>query len=100
DLKPILKLVSRIVAIRNVAKGSNIGYGRSFTAKRDSVIGIIPIGYADGYQRGLSNLGVVTLEGQRGSQRRNAPLVGRVSMDLISVDVTDIADVHPGDPVT
>ncbi|HEY0788941.1 MAG TPA: alanine racemase C-terminal domain-containing protein, partial [Thermoanaerobaculia bacterium] len=71
-----------------------VGYGRSWIAARPSRIATLPVGYADGYGRALSNQAEVLIGGRR------APVVGRVSMDLITVDVTDLPGVAAGDEVT
>ena len=73
--------------------GSSIGYGRTFVTKRRSVIATLPVGYADGYHRLLSNRGAALVRGKR------APIVGRINMDLTMVDVTDIGEVAQGDEV-
>ena len=90
-LHPVLSLKARIASVRTVAKGESIGYDRAFTARRDSRIAILPIGYADGYPRALSNTGLVRLRG------RLAPVAGRVCMDQLAVDVTDIPETSVGD---
>lgn len=99
ELRPILRLVSRIVAVRPMPAGAPVGYGCTFRTQRDSVIGVIPVGYADGYSRQLSGRSTVTMEVIRGRARTQVPLVGRVSMDLITVDLTGVPDLRPGDPV-
>ncbi len=86
-LRPVMTLKSTIVLLKKVPKGSTISYGRTFITKRKSTIATIPIGYADGYNRNLSNNGEVLIKGKR------APVAGRVCMDTIMVDVTDIPDV-------
>jgi alanine racemase len=100
DLQPIMRVVSRIVAVKHIPAGSSVGYGRSFRAQKDSTIGVVPIGYADGYRRALSNCGVITLDARRDAPRVRVPVVGRVSMDQISVDLTAAGEVRPGDAVT
>jgi alanine racemase len=87
NLKPVLSLKSGIVLLKKVPAGTPIGYGRTFVTKRRSTIATIPVGYADGYSRKLSNNGAVLVCGKR------APVVGRVCMDTIMVDVTGIPDV-------
>lgn len=95
DLRPVLSLKSRVVLIRKVKQGDCVGYGRAFTAGRDSVIAILSIGYADGLPRSLScGRGEVLIRGRR------APVAGRICMDQLAVDVTDIPDVSVGDAAT
>jgi alanine racemase len=84
-LKPALKLVSHLVETRRMKKGDCVSYGATWKAERDSFIGVIPIGYADGIFRALSNKGSVLCRGVR------APIAGIVCMDLLMVDLTDIA---------
>jgi alanine racemase len=86
-LRPVLSLKSRVMYIKKVPPGTPISYGRTFTTKRTSTIATIPIGYGDGYNRKLSNRGQVLINGKR------APVVGRVCMDTILVDVTEIPGV-------
>ncbi|HEY1371903.1 MAG TPA: alanine racemase [Candidatus Binatia bacterium] len=93
DLKPVLAWYTRIMQVKDLPAGASVGYGRTFTAKRKSRIAALPIGYADGYHRLLSNRGAVLVRGKR------APVAGRVSMDLTMIDVTDIAEVTQGDEV-
>ncbi len=91
DVEPILEWKTRILTVRPVPAGTPIGYNGTFVTRRDSQIAVLPVGYADGYSRGLSNRGSVRIGG------RLAPVVGRVSMDLTTVDVSDIPTVSPGD---
>jgi len=93
QLKPVLSLSSRIAHLRKVPAGESLGYGRTFITQRDSVIALVPIGYADGYPRGLSNRGNVHVNGHL------APVAGRISMDWTMLDVTDIPDAAVGDEV-
>ena len=93
-LKPVLSLQTRINALRRVPAGTPVSYGGTFTCSRPSVIATLPVGYADGYSRALSNRAEVLLRGHR------APLVGTVCMDLCMVDVTDVEGVAVGDRVT
>ena len=95
DLRPVLSLNSRVVLIRPVKKGDSIGYGRSYTTGRDSRIAVIPIGYGDGFPRNLSDGNCSVL-----IKGHIAPVVGRICMDQITVDITDAADVMAGDIVT
>lgn len=91
DLKPVLSLRSKVIQLRSLPKGEPVGYGRAFVTERDSRIAVLPIGYADGLPRSLSGgKGQVLLNGRR------APIIGRVCMDQVIVDVTDIPDVATG----
>lgn len=95
DLRPVLSLKSKVILIRCVEKGESIGYGRSFVTGRKSRIAILPIGYADGFPRNLScGMGSVLIRGHK------APVVGRICMDQLAVDVTDIEGVLAGDIAT
>lgn len=90
-LLPVLSLKAGVASVRTIAKGETAGYGRAFTAQRDTKIAVISIGYADGVPRNLSSgNGSVLLNGQK------APIVGRICMDQLTVDATDIPDVRPG----
>ena len=93
DIEPVLSWKTRIIQISHIQKGKPIGYGGTFTTKRDSVIATIPVGYADGYDRLLSNKSSVLING------KSAPQVGRICMDLTMIDVTGISDVSVGDEV-
>ncbi|MCX8103554.1 MAG: alanine racemase [Candidatus Bipolaricaulota bacterium] len=92
-IKPILRMRSWIVTMNELPPGSFIGYGRRFQTKRRSKIVTIPVGYADGVIWLLANVGEVVIHGRR------APMVGAISMDQITVDVTDIPEAHVGDEV-
>lgn len=94
DLRPIMAVTSEITLVKSIPIGESIGYGRTFTAERDSIIATVPIGYHDGLPRSLSNQGRVIINGEF------APLAGRISMDWTTVDVTDIPGVTVGDRVT
>jgi alanine racemase len=93
DLQPAVTWKTGIVCIRQVAKGESIGYGRTYITVKNSKIGTIPVGYADGYNRLLSNRGFVLVNGKR------ANVVGRVCMDQTMIDLSDINDVHEGEDV-
>jgi alanine racemase len=93
DLQPVMSLHTRVVMIKTVAAGSSLGYGRTFLTHRESRIATIPVGYADGLRRACSNNWSVIVRGHF------APIVGRISMDLTIVDVTDVPDVEIGDEV-
>lgn len=92
-LRPALSLKARVIHLKTVSPGSPISYGCTWKASRDATIATIPIGYADGYNRGLSNKGMMVVGGQR------VPIVGRVCMDLTMVDVTAVPGVKIGDEV-
>lgn len=93
-LLPVMTLKTRIVAVRELPAGTSVSYGCTHTLARDSRLAVLPIGYADGLERLLSNRGEVLVNGRR------APILGRVCMDLCMVDVTDLPDVYVGDEVT
>lgn len=93
QLMPVLTLVSRIVQIRSLAPGESTSYNRSFTATRRTRIAVLPIGYADGLNRHLSNRGTLLVKG------KHVPIVGRICMDLTLIDITDIPDARVGDEV-
>jgi alanine racemase len=92
-LCPVMTWKTRVAAVKAVPRGDSVGYSGSYVTTRQSRIAVLPLGYYDGYSRSLSNLGQVLIHGQR------APVCGRVSMNLMTVDVTDIAAVQPGDEV-
>lgn len=92
-LRPAMRLVTRIVQLKTVPSEFPVSYGQTFVTRRPSVIAVLPIGYADGYSRALSNRAAVLIRGQR------APVVGAVCMDLTMIDVTDISGVQLGDEV-
>ena len=93
NLKPVMSLKTNIVHIKEVERGTSISYNRTFVTERKSKIATLPVGYADGYSRALSNKGKVIING------KIANIVGRVCMDQCMVDVTDIEDVKVGDDV-
>ena len=93
ELRPAMTMSSEIVAIRNIEQDEGVGYGQDWIAKKASKIGTIPIGYGDGYPRHAPSGTPVLVNGQR------VPLVGRVSMDAISVDLTEMEKAEIGDPV-
>ena len=94
DLQPTLSWRTIVGQLQRVSKGETVGYGRSWTALRDTTLAVIPVGYADGYSRALGNRARVLIRG------REAPVVGRVCMNIFMVDVTDIPAVEVGDVVT
>lgn len=99
DLRPVGRLVAPLLSIREIPTGATVGYNRTFTAGRATRIGLVPIGYADGYNRALSGRATVRLGYGTGTESL-CPVVGRVSMDYITVDLTDAPQVRPGDEVT
>lgn len=92
-LMPALSLKCQVIHVKELPKGEYIGYGRKFRTERDSVIATLPIGYADGYIRGLYGKAQVIINGKL------APVVGKICMDQCMVDVTDIGPVNVGDEV-
>ena len=93
-LQPVLSLHATVMQLRTIKPGETVSYNRTFVAKRPSTIAVLPVGYADGYSRRLSNHGCVLIAGKR------APIVGLICMDMMMVDVTDIPSVRVGDQVT
>lgn len=95
DLRPVLSLKSKVILLRQINKGDSVGYNRSFVADRDSLIAMLPIGYADGYPRNLScGKGYVLINGHQ------APIAGKICMDQLAIDVTDIPEVKLGATAT
>jgi alanine racemase len=93
ELRPVMTLKTRVLQVKHVPTGSGISYGHTFVAPRDSLIGVLAVGYADGYRRGLQHGGEVLVRGRR------APIVGAVCMDLTMVDLTEVPDAEIGDEV-
>ena len=93
NLRPVLSWKSRVCLIKNFQPGQTVSYGRTHTVKKPTKIAVIPVGYADGYNRRLSNTGKVLIHGEF------APVVGRVTMDHLMADVGHIAGVEEGDEV-
>ena len=92
-LIPVMSVKTKILSLRNLPLGTPISYGRTFVTKRKSRIGVIRLGYADGYSRLFSNNAEVLVKGRR------VPVAGRVCMDLTMIDVTDVKGVREGDEV-
>ncbi|MFY9561545.1 MAG: alanine racemase [Terriglobales bacterium] len=93
-LRPVLSWKTRVIALKEVAAGQAVGYGGTFVTQERSRIAVLPVGYADGFHRLLSNRGRVIVRGEY------APVAGRISMDLTTVDVSQIPAVEIGDEVT
>ncbi len=93
-LKPAMEWKSRIIYVKDVEEGVEIGYGGTFTTSRKMKIATVPVGYGDGYPRGLSNKGYVLVHGKK------SPIVGRICMDQFMIDVTQIPEIKEGDAVT
>ena len=92
-IEPIMRVVSRLSLVRKLLPGDTVGYGMSYTAPHKRTIGIVPLGYGDGFPR-IRNEGYVVLRGRR------CPIVGGVSMDAMAIDITDIPEAKPWDSVT
>ena len=92
-LRPVMSLTSRVVAVKQLRAGESVGYGARFRPDGAITLAVIPAGYADGLDRRLEGRGEVLIRGRR------APIVGAVSMDMLTVDITAIDDVNPGDEV-
>ena len=93
-LTPVMELKSHVTYVKDVPEGAAISYGGTYVADKKRRVATIPVGYADGYPRQLSNKGWVLIHGKK------APILGRVCMDQFMVDVTEIGDVKKGDEVT
>ena len=93
DLEPVAKFKSKITFLKTVKEGTSIGYSRSFITTKETKVATIPIGYADGLRRALSNKGEVVVNGKK------AKIIGKVCMDSFMIDVTDFEDVKVGDDV-
>ena len=92
-LKPVMKIKTRVLSVRSLTSGLPVSYGRSFITKRSSKIAVVPVGYADGYNRLFSNNAEMLVRGKR------APVVGRICMDLTMLDVTAIEGISEGEEV-
>lgn len=93
DLQPVMTFATRIAQLRTLEAGVGISYGHTWQTRRETRLATLPVGYADGYNRLFSNSGAVLIRGQR------VPIVGRVCMDWIMADVTDVPEVEIGDRV-
>lgn len=94
DLKPVMELKTRVISLRRLPKGTCVSYGRTYTLERDSLVAAVPVGYADGLHRSLSNRMSMLVRGKA------APQIGRICMDMCMLDVTDVPGVQMGDVVT
>ena len=94
DFRQVMHWYTYVVMVKEVPAGTEVGYGGTFVAKRPTKIATVPVGFADGYSRALSNRGMVKINGKK------APIIGRVCMDQFMVDVTDLPEVRRGDTVT
>jgi alanine racemase len=94
DLKPVLEMTSLISSLRNVPAGESVGYNATHLVTKESIIATVPVGYFEGVDRRLSDKGCMTVRGV------SCPLVGRVSMNMTSIDVSDVPGVSVGDKVT
>jgi alanine racemase len=92
-LRPVMTLQTEVIAVKDACAGETVGYGGAWRASRDTRLAVVAAGYGDGYPRSVESGTPVLVNGHR------APLVGRVSMDMITVDVTDLPGVATGDPV-
>jgi alanine racemase len=93
DLIPVMSLTSRVVAVKGLRPGEGVGYGWRYEASAPRTVAVVPAGYADGLDTRLCGRGHVLIRGRR------VPIVGAVSMDMLTVDVTDLSEVRPGDEV-
>jgi len=93
DLQPVMTFKTRLLQAKRVPAGSGVGYSHTYITSRETVIGVLAVGYADGYKRGLQNGAEVSIRGRR------APVVGAICMDLTMVDLTEIPEARIGDEV-
>jgi alanine racemase len=93
EYKRVMQFKSHVASVNSYPKGNTVGYDRTYTLKRDSKLANITVGYSDGYRRAFTNKGIVLINGHR------VPVVGKVSMNTLMVDVTDVPTVKSGDEV-
>lgn len=93
DLRPVMTLRSELIAVRRLQQGEAVGYGGGFICPREMTVGVVAAGYGDGYPRQVGNAAPVLLNGCR------VPLIGRVAMDMLTVDLSGQPAARPGDPV-
>src|SRR5207237_3319377 len=94
SLRPVMKWTAPLISVRDVPAGTSVGYGQTFTAPRDLRVGLVPVGYADGYCRAFSNRADMLVCGVP------CPVIGRVSMDLTTIDLSRVPHAMTGDEVT
>lgn len=94
DLRPVMTVTAPLIAVKKLEPGATVGYGATWTAERATVAGVIAIGYADGYPRHAPSGTPVLVRGHE------CPLIGRVSMDMLAVDLTDVPEAEVGDMAT
>ena len=90
-VKPVMEWIAKVVYVKTLPAGRQISYGGCYTTTRETMVATLPVGYADGYRRSLTDKGHVLLHGKK------APIIGRICMDQMMVDVTDIPGVKIGD---
>jgi alanine racemase len=104
ELRPAISWTSQIIQVKRLAAGATVGYGRTWTALRESCVALVPVGYADGYpyalggpteRRDPAQVAVLT-QTREGERRLHAPVIGAVNMDQITIDLTSILERHPG----
>jgi alanine racemase len=93
ELRPVMTFKTRLMQLKHVPAGSGVSYGHTFVTPRESTLGVLPVGYADGYRRGLQHGGEVLIRGS------HAPVVGAICMDLTMIDLTDVPNARVGDEV-
>jgi len=93
-LKPVMKWTAPLIGVRTVRKGESVGYNQTWIAKQDTRVGLVPVGYADGYSRAYSNRAITLIHDCP------APVIGRVSMDLTTIDLNQVPIAEIGDEVT
>ena len=92
DLKPVMEMKTIVTGIKKLKKGETVGYGNTFTAAKDMAVATIPVGYFEGLDRRLSNSGTISI----GPHRIPCPVIGRVSMNITTIDVSSVNDIHVG----
>ena len=93
-LRPVMRVTAPLISVKQIPAGTGVSYGHTYVADSPRIVGLVPVGYADGIPGAASGRGVVGVRGQR------APILGRVCMDQFVVDLTDVSGAAPGDEVT